>query len=94
MRLTTAIRHESEARRFAIDVVGAVAFLSYRELPNRTLDFDHTFVPPAARGRGIASQLTDHALRFARDAGHTVIPSCPFVAAHIRRHPEYRDLLV
>ena len=26
-------------------------------------------------------------------AGTRVVPSCPFVAAYIERHPEYRDLL-
>ena len=37
--------------------------------------------------------MTAHALRYARDRGYTVVPSCPFVAAYIARHPEYRDLL-
>jgi predicted GNAT family acetyltransferase len=88
-----SIRHEREARRFATDVAGATAFISYRELPDRTLDLDHTFVPVAARGGGIASQLTAHALRYAREHGYSVVPSCPFVAAFMRREPEYRDLI-
>jgi predicted GNAT family acetyltransferase len=88
------IRHEPDAHRFAADVDGATAYISYRELPGRVLDFDHTFVPVAARGGGIASQLTDHALRYARAHDHAVVPSCPFVAAYIRRHSEFRDLLV
>jgi predicted GNAT family acetyltransferase len=87
------IRHETAARRFTTDVKGATAFISYREAQGRVLDFDHTFVPPAARGGGIASQLTAHALRFARDGGHKVVASCPFVAAYIARHSEFRDLL-
>jgi hypothetical protein len=89
----STIRHEPEARRFVTDVGGAAAFISYRETPG-VLDFDHTYVPPAARGSGIASQLTAHALQFARDGGYKIVPSCPFVAAYIRRHPRYRDLLV
>jgi uncharacterized protein len=89
----STIRHEPEARRFATDVDGAVAFISYREAPGRVLDLDHTYVPPAARGSGIASRLTARALRFARDGGFRVVPSCPFVAAYIRGHAEYRDLL-
>jgi predicted GNAT family acetyltransferase len=87
------VRHEPSARRFAADVAGATAFISYRETSGRVLDFDHTYVPPAARGGGIASQLTAHALRFARDGSYKVVPSCPFVAAYVQRHPEYRDLL-
>jgi uncharacterized protein len=87
------IRHEPAARRFATDIAGATAYITYRELAGRVLDFDHTFTPPAARGGGIASQLTAHALRYARDGAYTVVPSCPYVASYIARHPEYRDLL-
>ena len=87
------IRHEPESRRVAAKVAGGVALISYRELPNRVLDLDHTFVPTAARGGGIASQLTAHALGYARQNEYHVIPSCPFVASFIRRHPEFRELL-
>ena len=87
------IRHEPAAHRFTADVEGATAFISYRQGQGAVLDLDHTYVPPAARGGGIASQLTAHALTFARDGGYKVVPSCPFVAAYIQRHPEYRNLL-
>lgn len=90
---TVSIHHEPGARRFVADVAGATAFVSYRELPNRVLDFDHTFVPTAARGGGIASQLTAHALRYAREHDYAVVPSCRFVAAFISRNPQYRDLV-
>ena len=88
-----AIRHEPADCRFVLDTDGGTAFISYRELPGRALDFNHTFVPTAFRGAGIASQLTAHALGYARDGGYTVVPSCPFVSAYVRRRPEYRDLL-
>nr|MDQ2879460.1 N-acetyltransferase [Pseudomonadota bacterium] len=29
----------------------------------------------------------------ARDRGLKVVPQCPFVAAYIAKHPEYRGLL-
>jgi predicted GNAT family acetyltransferase len=87
------IRHEPEARRFAADIDGAAAYITYRRVDGDVLDLDHTFVPPALRGRGIASQLTAHALGFARIEGCRVVPSCPFVAAYVERHPEYRELL-
>ena len=89
----SSIRHEPEARRFVIELAGGTGLISYRELAGRVLDLDHTFVPPALRGGGFASQLTEHALRYAREHGYRVIPSCPFVAAFIDRHPEQRDLL-
>jgi predicted GNAT family acetyltransferase len=87
------VRHDPAARRFTAEVAGATAYITYRASAGRVLDFDHTFTPPSARGSGIASQLTAHALEYARSGGYKVIPSCPFVAAYIRRHPEFRDLL-
>jgi uncharacterized protein len=92
--MTLAIRHEPKARRFVADVDGKTAYITYRE-PNRgVLELDHTYVPREHRGGGIASQLTVHALEYARERGYRVVPSCPFVAAYIERHPQYRELRV
>lgn len=88
------IRHDPTRQRFTLDSNGALAYLTYREVDGQTLDFDHTFVPPALRGGGVASRLTEHALRYARARGAKVVPSCPFVATYIDRHPEHRDLAV
>ena len=87
------IRHEPDEHRFVADLDGATAVIAYRERQPRVLDLHHTFVPRQWRGGGIASQLTAHALAYARAHGYTVVASCPFVAAFIARHPQYRDLL-
>jgi hypothetical protein len=89
-----AIRHEPGARRFVADIEGQAAYITYRERDGLVLELDHTYVPRALRGGGIASQLTAHALDYARERGYRVVPSCPFVAAYLQRHPEYRDLRV
>lgn len=88
-----AIRHEPEAQRFVADTGTELAYLAYRQAGDRVLDFDHTYVPPQLRGGGLASQLTAHALGYARATGYRVIPSCPFVSAYIARHKEYGDVL-
>ncbi len=54
--------------------------------------FLHTEVLPAFEGRGIGSRLAAGVLDDARVRGLAVIPRCPFIAAYIRRHPEYADL--
>jgi uncharacterized protein len=91
--MAVAIRHEPQSRRFVADVDGATAYITYAPIDERTLDFDHTYVPRASRGGGIASQLTQRALEYAREHGYRVVPSCPFVAAYLARHREYRDLI-
>ena len=90
--MTLAIHHEPDARRFAADVGGKTAYITYREIDPQLLELDHTYVPQERRGGGIASQLTVRALEYARERGCRVVPSCPFVAAYIERHPEYREL--
>jgi len=81
--------HDAAAHRFTLAFGTAVAVLDYREHDARTLEYYHTFVPPPMRGRGVASRLVAHALRYALERRLTVIPTCPFVAAFVRRHPEY-----
>lgn len=87
-----SVRHEPENRRFVLGEGAAQAELSYQRVDD-VLVYHHTFVPPALRGQGIASELAHFALRYARDNGLKVRPTCPFVAAFIRRNPQYRDLV-
>lgn len=87
------IHHEPAAQRFVARTGGVEAVLEYATVDARTLDYHHTFVPPALRGGGIASQLTEYALRYARDNGLKVRPTCPFVASYLERHPEFQSLV-
>jgi len=53
---------------------------------------DHTFVPPEARGGGIAMQLVEALVTDAREQGFTIEPACSYVEAAFRRHPEWAEL--
>jgi predicted GNAT family acetyltransferase len=90
--MDTSIRHDEAGRRFVMERDGQTAELVYIEVDARTLDFHHTYVPPALRGGGLAGTLVAHALDWARASGRRVVPSCPYVAAFIRRHPQYADV--
>jgi hypothetical protein len=87
------VRHEPENRRFVVALDDSLAVLEYSSIDDGTLDYTHTFVPPALRGRGIASNLAEHALQYALDNRLTVVPSCPFIAAFISSNPQYRKVL-
>jgi predicted GNAT family acetyltransferase len=54
----------------------------------------HTEVNPSEEGSGLGSLLVRAALDDIRERGLHVVPVCPFVAAYIRRHPEYADLVI
>jgi len=53
---------------------------------------NHTFVPPEARGRGIAQRLVEALVSDARTHGFTIEPQCSYVAAMFRRNPDWADL--
>ena len=52
----------------------------------------HTEIEPAFEGGGYGSALVSGALDAVRAQGKRVRPLCPFVAAYVKRHPEYADL--
>jgi predicted GNAT family acetyltransferase len=54
----------------------------------------HTEVPPEFEGKGVGSQLVKGALEIVKNDGKRVRPLCTFVAAYIKRHPEYQPLAV
>ena len=53
---------------------------------------DHTLVPPAIGGRGIAAALVDALIADARKEGFRIVPQCSYVEAKFRRNPEWSDL--
>ncbi len=59
------------------------------ELSGEHITFTHTEIADAFEGQGLGGALAAAALDGARGAGQLVTPSCPFIAAYIRRHPEY-----
>jgi hypothetical protein len=50
-------------------------------------------VPPELCGRGIAEALVRTALEETRRRGVRVVAECSYVAAFIRRHPEFQSLI-
>ena len=91
--VNTELVDNSDAHRFQLrsgqEVVG---FLDYR-LSDDVITMVHIEVDPAHSGQGHAETLTRGALDDARSRGLTVVPSCPYVASYIDKHPEYADLV-
>lgn len=47
-------------------------------------------VPKEYEGKGVGTQLVKHILEYAKQNSYTVDAVCPFVAAYIKRYPEYK----
>lgn len=87
-----AITHDEPQGRFQVEVDGHLCVLDY-QLRDNTMIIQHTGVPDAVGGRGIAAVLTRHALNTARNRGWLVLPLCSYAVAYIARHPDYQDLV-
>ena len=57
------------------------------------MDFTHTFVDEELRGQGVGEALARAGLQYARQHQLQVRTSCKFMAAFVRQHPEYQELL-
>lgn len=88
------VRFDPDAKRFEIRPAGAreVAFLDVLPGP-KVWSLTHTEVPEALEGRGLGTRLVRAALEHVRALGATVMPLCPFVVAHLARHPEEADVV-
>jgi predicted GNAT family acetyltransferase len=86
------VEDNPQAQQFEAHVGQYLAVAEY-ERHGSTIIFTHTEVPEPIEGHGIASQLARTALEQARAEGLIVIPRCPYIAAYIRRHPEYAALV-
>lgn len=87
-----SVRNNEDASRFEIDVDGELGVSQYHRR-NGKIIFTHTEVPRKAEGKGIGNALAKAALDYARSEGLRVVPRCPFIAAFIKRHREYQDLV-
>lgn len=91
--MTRAIEHKEDQQRFEWTEDGTLCVLDY-ELRGDVMTITHTGVPQAVGGRGIAADLTLHALNTARERGWKVRPVCSYAAVYIKRHREFQDLVV
>ena len=73
---------------------GQLVAHSEYELAPGVITFLHTEVDPAFEGQGLGSTLASNVLDEVRSRGLQVVARCPFIAAYIRRHREYADLLL
>ena len=53
---------------------------------------EHTLVPEAIGGRGVAARLVEALVADARAQGFRINPVCSYVVAAFERHPEWADL--
>jgi hypothetical protein len=84
---------EATKGRFAIERDGDTSYLAYETDGEGWISLLHTEVPPALRGRGIANELAQMGLEYAKAHELKVDIVCPIVFHFLTKNPEYRPLV-
>jgi predicted GNAT family acetyltransferase len=86
----TIARDES---RFTVAVEGsAVGLMTFVERDVHRV-FLHTEVDEAFGGRGLATLMIAEGLAATRTDGRRIIAVCPMVAAYVKKHHDYDDIV-
>jgi predicted GNAT family acetyltransferase len=79
--------------QFTVQAEGRRGLIEYEKFTSDHVDMYHTEVDPELQGTGVAKILVQWALEYCRANNWKVTPSCTYVAAYIKRHPEWQDLV-
>ena len=91
--LAATVRDNEAAHRYELLLDDErVGELIYRA-KNGVVTLIHTEIAPKFEGHGLGEQLVAYALDDIRASDRRIVPLCPFVAAYLRHHPEYEDLV-
>ncbi len=88
------VRDNPAESRYELFVDDQFAGLATYVLRGETMTIPHAEVQPRFEGQGLGTRLAAFVLDDARERGLRVVPRCPFIAAFVKRHPEYQDLVV
>lgn len=84
----------AEQSQYEFHIDSYIPKIEYIKTANGEIALTHTEVPEALEGRGVGSQLVKKVLEDIDRQHLKVIPLCPFVAAYIRKHPEWKRLVM
>jgi hypothetical protein len=79
--------------QFEIQREGQISFLAYELDGEGWISLLYTSVPPALRGRGIATELAQMAFEYAKTHQLKVDVVCPVVFHFLSKHAEYKPLV-
>lgn len=65
-----------------------VAFITYSKLENNVLGAESTYVDSEYSGQGLAKELLDELVKFARSENKLILPICSFVVSQFEKYPD------
>lgn len=70
-----------------------IAEITYVTRDDSTIIANHTWVDDSLRGQGVAGQLLDTLVTFAREHHFKIVPACTYVDAMFRRDKSFADVV-
>lgn len=70
-----------------------LAEMTYANHGHNVVSVDHTWVDPSLRGQGVAQQLLQATVNWARDNGVRLIPRCSYVVDAFNKDRSLYDVL-
>lgn len=89
---TLTIKENADKKRFETEVNGHLAFIEYIRTQD-SIYLTHTEVAKELEGQGIAKKLVEMVLNIIESEGKKLVPLCPYVAAYLKRHPDWKRIL-
>jgi predicted GNAT family acetyltransferase len=87
--MSLEVQNDERNRKFHASVEGHEAAIEYVRMGD-AYNLLHTFVPEELRGRHVGEELVRGTLDQIKAQGATFLPTCPFVQAFVKKHPEYQ----
>ena len=89
----TVLKHNDDKKRVEREVEKYVDFIEYKQNKDKNIFLTQTEVPTELEGKGVGSAIVSRTLEWIKNQGYTLAPLCPFVAAYLKRHPEWAAIL-
>ncbi len=93
MSVTYHLIDNEDRKQYEFHIEDQIARLEYIKAKGK-IYFTHTEVPKILEGRGIGSALIKASLEDIERQDLTLVPLCPFVALYLKRHPEWKKLVM
>ena len=89
----SVVRDNPHHHRFELETDGKLSILVYQKIDDETLALIHTEVDPSLEGKGVGSHLVEGVLEYIERNNLKIVPLCPFVAAYLKRHPDWNRVV-
>ena len=89
------IRHNKNERVFYIEQNGKlIAEMTYYFREEWEMVINHTYVSPVLRGKGIAQELVEEGVKFAREKGYKIYPTCSYAKVLLGKGEKFKDIVL